>query len=90
MSAADRYTVGDVARTLHVTDEGVRHLVREEQLACVRTPSGLRVFQEAEVLRLAAARDQARLRGVKVLRPKRMNVRGGPRQLSLFGLRKVK
>jgi len=90
MSARHRYTTGDVARTLHVTDEGVRHLVRDEQLDCVRSPSGLRIFQETEVLRLAEARSRARLRGVRVLRPHRISPRGEPKQMNLFSLRKVK
>jgi len=84
------YTTGDVARALDVTDEGVRHLVRDEQLACARTPSGQRVFRQGEVLRLVEQRAQARLTGVTRLRPKKVGVRGEPRQLSLFGLRKVK
>jgi hypothetical protein len=89
----ERFTTGDAARALHVTDEGVRHLVRDEQLTCTRTPNGTRLFREAEVLRLAATRDRARLRSVTALRPKKQGVRGGPRQMSLFGpyrLRKVK
>ncbi len=86
----DRFTTGDVARALHVTDEGVRHLVRDEQLACTRTPKGYRLFQAEQVLQLAAKRDRARLRGVKVLRAKRINPRDGPQQLSLFALRRVK
>jgi len=84
------YTTTDVARTLHVTQEGVRHLVRAGQLACATTPRGWRTFEGPDVLRLAAERDQARLRGVRVLRPKKVGLRGGPRQLSLFSLRKVK
>lgn len=84
------YTTTDAARILRVTQEGVRFLVRDDQLACRRAPNGYRVFQEEEVLRLAAVRDRARLRGVRVLRPKRVGLRGGPRQLSLFGLRRVK
>jgi hypothetical protein len=90
---SDRYTTGDVARTLHVTDEGVRHLVRAEQLPCSRTPSGFRLFQETDVLTLAAKRNRARLRSVTALRPKKQGAPGEPRQISLFGphrLRKVK
>lgn len=88
--SATPYTTADVARALSVTDEGVRHLVREEQLPCRTTPAGWRVFREGDVLQLAAERDKRRLRGVKVLRPKKVGPRGEPRQMSLFGLRKVK
>lgn len=84
------FTTGDVARVLDVTDEGVRHLVRTGVLPETRTPAGWRIFQEADVLRVAAARDRARLLGVRVLRPKRIGPRGGPRQLSLFRLSRVK
>jgi hypothetical protein len=86
-ACASSFTTVDVARVLNVTDEGVRHLVRDEQLTCTRTPSGRRLFREAEVLALAAKRDRARLWGVKVLRPKKLGERGGPRQLSFFGPR---
>jgi hypothetical protein len=88
--SADCFTTGDVARALDVTREGVRYLVREARLQCRRMPNGLRMFEEAEVLRLAQSRDRARLHGVRVLRPKKFNVRGEPSQLSLFGLTKVK
>jgi excisionase family DNA binding protein len=84
------FTTTDVARALNLTTEGVRHLVRDQQLACTRTRSKRRLFREEDVLRLAAARDRARLRGVRVLRPKKFGLRDGPRQLPLFGLRKVK
>jgi MerR HTH family regulatory protein len=87
---ADHFLTGDVARALHVTEEGVRHLVRDEQLPCRRTPKGYRLFEAAAVEALAQKRTRARLRGVKVLRPKKFGVRGEPRQLSLFGLRRVK
>lgn len=81
----DWYTTGDAARALHVTREGVRHLAREGKLTFTRTPSGLRMFQEGAVLELAAQRTRARLRSVRALRPKKVGVRGGPRQLSFFG-----
>jgi len=81
----DRYLTGDAARALQVTKEGVRHLVRNEQLTCRRTPAGYRMFREDEVLRLAYSRNQQRLRGCRRLRPKKQNVRGEPRQLSFFG-----
>lgn len=85
----DRYLIGDAARALHMTDEGVRHLVRDEQLTCTRTPKGYRMFREDEVMELAQARDQRRLRGCTKLRPKKVGPRGGPRQLSFFGPRRV-
>jgi hypothetical protein len=84
---ADRFTTGDVARVLQVTDEGVRYLVRDGQLACERTPAQYRLFRETEVLDLAAKRNRARLRSVTALRRKRIGVRGGPRQLALFAPR---
>jgi MerR HTH family regulatory protein len=87
---ADRYLVGDVARALDVTDEGVRYLARAEQLPCTVTPKGWRLFRRDDVLRLARRRDEARLRGVTRLRAKKVGPRGGPRQMSLFGLRRVK
>lgn len=80
----ERFTTGDAARALHVTREGVRYLVREGQLACTRTPSKLRLFREEDVDRLARLRSRARLRGVAVLRPKKIGPRGEPRQMSLF------
>jgi len=83
------FLTGDVARALHVTKAGVRKLVRTEQLACARTPKGWRLFEADAVLQLAKKRDEARLRGVKVLRPKKVGVRGGPRQMSLFWPRLV-
>lgn len=78
------YTTGDVARSLHMTDEGVRHLVREGDLPCTRTVSGLHIFTEADVDQVAAKRNRARLRSVTALRCKKRGVRGGPRQGSLF------
>jgi hypothetical protein len=82
---AEQYLTGDVARALDLTDEGVRHLVRDEQLSCTWTPAGWRLFDKREVRRIGQARQEARLRGVHRLRPKKRGLRGGPRQMSLFG-----
>jgi hypothetical protein len=82
---ADACTVGDVARALDLTDEGVRHLVRDAQLPCTRTPAGWRLFRKGDVLWLANRRAEARLRGASRLRPKKQGLRGGPHQMSLFG-----
>jgi len=81
---ADACTTGDVARALDLTNEGVRHLARNGQLPCTRTPKGWRLFRKWDVLRLAEVRAAARLRGVTRLRPKKLGLRGGPHQMSLF------
>lgn len=81
---SDRCTTGDVARALHMSREGVRYLVRDRQLACTRSPSKLRLFQNDEVRRLADLRTRARLAGKLPARPK-LGPRGEPRQMSLPG-----
>jgi hypothetical protein len=86
---AEHFSTGDVARALDLTDEGVRHLVRDGQLPCTRTVKAWRIFAKQDVLRLAAQRTEARLRGVRRLRPKRVGVPGEPRQLSIFGPRSL-
>lgn len=82
-------TTTAVARALRMTPEGVRYLVREARLACRRTQAQWRVFQPGDVLTLAEQRTRARLAG-KLPRRGRLGPRSGPRQMSLFGLRKVK
>jgi len=79
------YLTGDVARSLELTNEGVRKLVRDDQLHPRRTPKGWRVFSKHEVLYLVRKRGEARLRGVTRYRAKKIGVRGEPHQLTLFG-----
>lgn len=85
-------TTADVARMVERTPRGVRWLADEHGIAVERTRSGQRLFQKDEVLRLVDRRAKARLAGVTRLRPRRIGVRGEPRQLALFGasLRLVK
>jgi|KBSSwiStaDraftv2_1062776.scaffolds.fasta_scaffold243019_4 Predicted transcriptional regulators len=86
---AEQFTTGDVARALEVSREGVRYLEREEQLPCVRTRAGWRLFHKRDVLRLVERRTEARLRGVRRFRPKKYGPRDGPQQLSLFRPQRV-
>ena len=82
-------TTGDVARMLERTPRGVRWIADHEHLVCQRTPNGQRLYRPDEVARLAQRRMDARLRGVRVLRPRLMLDRHGPRQMALFGPRLV-
>lgn len=75
-------TTADVARMLELTSEGVRDLVRRQQLVCQRTRAGWRLFRFGDVQRLAERRMTARLTGKLRVQPR---ARGEPRQLSLFG-----
>ncbi len=77
-------TTADVARMLERSPRGVRWLADQEHLSCERTLSQQRLFRSSDVLRLVEKRAKARLRGVRVLRPKRIGLRDGPQQLSLF------
>lgn len=49
-------TVGGAARILERSTDRVRQLADEGVLPCVRTASGLRLFERAAVERLAAQR----------------------------------
>jgi len=82
-------TTADVARALERTTRGARWIAEQYALTCQRTQGGQRLYKEADVRELADRRARARLHGVKVLRPKRFNVRGEPQQMSLFGPRRV-
>lgn len=82
-------TTGDVARMLERTPRGTRWLADDQQMVCERTVNGQRLYRKTDVQRLVERRAEARLKGVKVLRPRRMGSRDGPRQLSLFGPRRV-
>jgi len=88
-TASPYLTTGDVARLLERTPRGTRWLVDAHGIRCERTENGHRLFRPAEIDRLLARRQAARLRGVRMLRPHRLNVSGEPRQLSLFGPRRV-
>ncbi len=83
-------TTGDVARMLERTPRGVRWLADQEHLTYQRTQSGQRLYWPDEVKRLAERRMEARLRGVRVLRPRLIGPRDGPHQLALFGPRLVR
>lgn len=54
-------TTGDAAKMLHVTRQGVRWLVEDDQLHCEWTHAGQRIFRQGEVLRLVATRATARI-----------------------------
>lgn len=82
-------TTGDVARMLERTPRGTRWLADDLQIPCERTENGQRLYRKADVHQWLERRAEARLKGVRVLRPKRVGARGGPRQLSLFGPRLV-
>lgn len=83
-SLGARITIGAVARALRMTREGVRYLVRADQLRCERTPTKLRLFQVVDVVRLEAQRTQARIAGrLPIRRP--LGPRGQPRQMLLPG-----
>lgn len=77
-------TTGDVARLVERTPRGVRWLADEHGIASERMRSGQRLFRKDEILRLVDQRARARLAGVTRLRPRRIGVRGEPRQLALF------
>lgn len=84
-------TTADVARWLDCSTRAVRWMATTEQLVSERTQSGQRLFFRGDVQRLAERRAEARYRGVRVLRPKRLGVRGQPQQLSFWwiGRRKM-
>jgi len=77
-------TTADVARVLERTPRGARWIVDQADIPCQRTPSGTRLFWPTVVQQLATRRMEARLRNVRAFRPKRLGVRGGPHQMSLF------
>jgi hypothetical protein len=80
---SQQVTTGDVARALQMTKQGVRWLVKEEQLACTRTNSNIRLFWKSEVRRLADRRTELRLAG-KLPRRQKLGPRGEPRQISFL------
>ena len=75
-------TTGHAARALHVTRQGVRYLVDEGYLSCVRVDR-LRLLKASDVEGLAAKRTHAWLTGRLPAR-QTLGPRGAPRQLSLF------
>lgn len=78
-------TTAEAARILERTPWTVRWLAREGRLPyLLRTQSGQRLFGKGAVQRLAYERGEQRLRGVRVLRPKKRGVPGQPLQLSMF------
>lgn len=80
------FTTWDVARALHVTPEGVRHLVRAGKLRCEWTPKRRRLFLAFEVLALVEKRARARLSLVPCGLHKAARGVTRPRQLALFHL----
>ncbi len=78
-------STGDVARGLMMTREGVRYLIREGQLACLRTPAGWRTIRPDDLLRLAESRTRLRAVG-KLPRRRKLGPRGQPRQLAFNSL----
>jgi hypothetical protein len=78
-------TTADAARMLEVSRWTVRWFARQRQLLVYQTTrSGQRLFRKGDVERLSDQRREARLTGVKVLRPKKVGVPGEPQQLALF------
>lgn len=59
---AARLTTSGASRILEVTPDRVRQLVREGRLAAERTESGYRIYNRADVERLAEERAQRRSR----------------------------
>ncbi len=53
-------TCADVARLLGVVPDTVRDLERRGRLKAIRTPGGIRLFQEADVKQFAQIRREAR------------------------------
>lgn len=80
-------TTGDAARMLQVTRQGVRWMVADERLRCERTNTGQRLFQESDVLRLAAVRATARIQRrdarLMAIRVRMLRASLEPRQLAL-------
>ncbi len=77
-------TTADAARALQVTPRWVRWLARMKELPCTQTRSGLWLFRESDVLRLAERRAKARGRGQAVwwavVRPQMLKATLEPRQ----------
>jgi hypothetical protein len=80
-------TTRDAGRALHLTNEGVRHLVRDGKLRCEWTPSHRRIFLAYEVLALVTKRAKARLLLVPPGHHARARSSTAPRQLQLFHVR---
>lgn len=76
-----KLTTADAARVLRVTAEGVRYFITTAQLPYERTQSGQYLFQQDDVLQLAAQRAQVAL---SPIRPRMIRARRQPRQLSLL------
>lgn len=78
-------TTVDAARALERSTWTVRWMARTGQLVPYETlPSGQRLFREGDVQRAMKQRADARMRRVTALRPRKANVSGEPRQMSLF------
>jgi len=84
------FTTYDAARPLHVTPDGVRHLVDIGQIPATRTRSGRRLMLKSAILALAASRAAAALELVPhvVHHPERRPAT--PQQLPLFHVRPAK
>jgi hypothetical protein len=76
-------TTSGAARMLQISTEGVRGLVRAEELVCEWTESGQRLFQRSEVCRCLLQRAKSRIRSrqelLAAVRPQMLRV-GEPRQ----------
>lgn len=75
--------ISAAGRALHLSDEGVRHLVREGHLTCTVTPARHRMFLAQQVRDLAVKRANVHL----VLMPtaeKARRSRRGAQQIPLF------
>lgn len=81
------FTTWDAGRALHLTPEGVRHLVRQGKLTCEWTPSRRRLFLAHQVLDLVAKRAKARLVLVASGHHKGARSTEAPQQMSLFRVR---
>ena len=78
-------TTGSVARMLERTSRAVRWMAQTGRLAGRKLRSGQWLFIKGDVELFMARRSEARLSGVRVLRPKRYTAPGQPQQLALFG-----
>jgi len=83
-------TTMSVARMLERTSRAVRWMAQTGRLAGRKLRSGQWLFVKGDVERFVAQRSEARLSGVRVLRPKRFTAPGQPQQLALFGPTTVK
>jgi len=86
---AQWFTTGDLARAIERTRQGATWIANQEKLPCQRTPTRQRLYRKEDVLQLLKRRNEARLRNMRALRPKKYGVDGEPRQLSFFGPRLV-